>query len=580
MCLKKISLPQERMADFDLEAFVRAAEELNRRNAETFTLPFPKDPSRFISHYHFELRPPEFAGVGEPQGGLSGLLGSVVDFSFVRSVFAPSYSGQGGPCHDPASLFFLTLAVRLDDYPDYAAFCRDLRQEDKGRRYREMAGIGGSVPGEDDLCNFRRRVGAETIDAVMDVFVNFFREFGLVGEQMFSTDGQLEPSCSRFRGCAHFCDGCGEMPLTAEHREEMTRQILAGKKQISITCPFPDAVEKIRRNTEKKKGGPVVPRVILLGVDHLPPGCSDLSGNEEVTRLLSPGTELPPLTVTRCSLSTDSDGETVGRCPKFPSDPEAGVGYHVDTQNPAGKERVFGYNHLRTTALSPELGLELPVGKTTRPAGISEGGVFTEHLSGLPVPVLPGQVHLLDAAYDQKNIYTEIIGNGGIPVIRYNPRRENLSEEALLKRGYDVNGVPYSPCGRLCRSGEYDHETESRQHTCGHACPAGERAECPHGGEVGGYGRRMSVEDHPRLVGPIRRGTDEWDILYSNRTSAERTNSYDQEVVGKGRRHGFRGLRAFSFSASVRTLAQLLRKSLNFVLSVTYALGGAVPANA
>jgi len=580
MCLKKISLPEKRMADFDLDAFVRAAGELNRRNAETFTAPFPKDPSRFVSHYRFVSRQPEFAGVGEPQGGFSVLLGSVTDFSFVRSLFAPFYSAQGGLCHDPASLFVLTLAAHLDDYSDYAAFCRDLRQEDRDRRYREMAGISGSVPGDDDLCNFRSRVGAEAIDAVMDIFVSFLSEFGLVGQQIFSTDGQLAPSCSRFRGCAHFCDGCGEILLTAEHREDMTRQILAGKKQIGITCPFPEAVEKILRNTEKRKGGPAVPRVILLGVNPLPPDSTDLSGSGKVTEMLSPGTELPPLRITRCSLVLNADGEPVGRCPKFPSDPEAGVGYHVDTQNPGKKERVFGYNHMRTTAVSPELGLELPVGNSTCPANIREGGIFTEHLSGLPVPVLPGQVHLLDAAYDQKNIYTEIIGNGGIPVIRYNPRRENLSEEALLKRGYDVNGVPYAPCGRLCRSGEYDRETESRQHTCGHACPAGERAECPHGDEAGGYDRRMFFDDHPRLIGPVQRGTGEWQNLYNQRTSAERINSYDQEVIAKGRRQRFRGLKAFSFSASVRTLAQLLRKSLNFILSVTHALGGAAPANA
>ncbi len=30
MCLKKVSLPQERMGDFDLDAFVRAAGELNQ----------------------------------------------------------------------------------------------------------------------------------------------------------------------------------------------------------------------------------------------------------------------------------------------------------------------------------------------------------------------------------------------------------------------------------------------------------------------------------------------------------------------------------------------------------------------
>lgn len=579
MCLKKISLPRENMTDFDLESFAEAAEELNRKNAEASATPFPKDPSRFISHYEFEPRPIEFAGIGEPQGGLSGVLCSVADFGFVRSVAAPAYSAQGGHCHDPASLFILTLAAHLDGYSDYAAFCKDLRQKDKGRGYREMAGIKDSVPGEDDLCNFRKRVGAETIDAVIAVFADFLLGFGLVGP-ILATDGQLEPSDSRYRGCAHFCKQCGEFPLTAEHLEEMTRQILAGKKEIGITCPFPEAVEKILRNTGRKGKRAVTPKMILLGVDHLPPDSPDLNGSQRVTEILSSETELPPLNVARCRISLNDDGKPVGRCQRFPSDSEAGVGWHVDTQNPDKKERVFGYNHMRTTAINPEIGLELPIGVTTHPADVREGGSFEEQLSRLTIPNPAGHPHLLDAAYDQRNVYESILRGGGVPIIKYNPRNEDLSEPSLLKRGHDENGVPYAPCGRLCRSDGYDAESESRQHICGHACPAEEQAECPHACDVGGYGRRMIFDDHPRLVGPVQRGTDEWSILYRKRTSAERTNSYDQEVVGKSGRRKFRGLEAFSFSASVRTLAQLIRKSLNFVLSVTHALGGAVPANA
>src|SRR5262249_50062197 len=56
-----------------------------------------------------------------------------------------------------------------------------------------------------------------------------------------------------------------------------------------------------------------------------------------------------------------SQGELIGSCPKVPSDLEAKIGYHVDTQNPSKAEAVFGYVHLKTTDLNRELGLELPL---------------------------------------------------------------------------------------------------------------------------------------------------------------------------------------------------------------------------
>jgi hypothetical protein len=55
----------------DLEAFVRQAEALNQRNHERFTSPFPKRPSRWISHYQFEPRPITLTNQGAVEGGLS-----------------------------------------------------------------------------------------------------------------------------------------------------------------------------------------------------------------------------------------------------------------------------------------------------------------------------------------------------------------------------------------------------------------------------------------------------------------------------------------------------------------------------
>ena len=83
----------------------------------------------------------------------------------------------------------------------------------------------------------------------------------------------------------------------------------------------------------------------------------------------------------------------------------------------------------------------------------------------------------------------------------------------------------------------------------------------------------MTCKDHPRLIGPIQRGTSAWQRLYAARTASARTNSDDQEVIANGRPLRMRGLKAFRFAGAIRTLAQLLRRALNFVLDVTYTLG-------
>jgi hypothetical protein len=113
----------------------------------------------------------------------------------------------------------------------------------------------------------------------------------------------------------------------------------------------------------------------------------------------------------------------------------------------------------------------------------------------------------------------------------------------------------------------------SGQYVCGRPCPLQEREQGPHGRKVRRDTPRMSFTEYPRLIGPIQRGTNAWKTLYAARTARERTNSYAQEVIDNGRPPKLRGLKAFRFLGAIRTVAHLLRRTLQFVLDVTYTLG-------
>jgi len=568
-----LSLSPEQLTTFDLDAFVTHAERLNQYNRETFTTPFPKAPSRWLSHYEFTPHPIALTSGGDVDGGLSWLVGTTLDFSFTRALCAPRYSARGGRCFDPASLIMLEMATKVDQYVDYAQFCRDLHDSDKGRRYRQLAGLHDAIVGEDDLSNFRYRVGDAVIDQIMAVAVDCLYRFGLIKGELLSTDGQLEPSYSRYKGCTYACEGCQAFELSKPDQQALGEQLQSGAKRLQLTCPFPEVVEKVREATAKK-GTPKDPKVALLEIERVPEDNVSTAQRQYVANLLGlPQDEVPFLRIKWCHLSQGPSGELVGSCPKVPSDLEAKIGVHVDTKHPDKKEEVFGYVHLKTTDLNPALALELPIGNSTDPANAKEGTGFIPHRRKLAVPVRSGQIQLGDAAYDITANYEWLHEHRAIAVFDYNRRNEHVDEASLLNRGYDQYGTPYAPCGRLCHSNGYDYEAQSRQYVCGLPCPPEERQHCPHRYGVLGYSHRMSFKDHPRLIGPIQRGSKTWHHLYGARSSSERTNSYDQEVVAKAHPLRMRGLKAFRFAGAIRTLAQLLRRALNFVLDVTYTRG-------
>ena len=408
------------------------------------------------------------------------ILRPTIDFSFTRSICAPNYGAPGGHCYDPASLVILEVAAKVDCYPDYASFCDDLHQQDKGRRYRELAGLHDAIPGEDDLSHFRYRVGAAAIEATMAVLVDLFRTFGLIKDDLLSTDGQLEPSYSRYKGCTYACQGCQQLRLDAASQQDLARQLHHGAKRLQLICPFPEVVAKVRQATGKT-GTPTDPKIALLEIEEVPKDQASPQDRQQVATLLGlPEEHVPDLRLKWCRLHQNPQGELWACCPKVPSDLEAKVGYHIDTTDPAKKERVFGYLHQKTTAINQELGLELPVGNSTYAANADEGTHFIGHRTALAIPVLPGQVHLGDDAYDITANYLWIRKQGGVPVIDYNPRNEHLDAASLVHRGYDPYGTPYAPCGRLCRSNGYDYQADARQYVCGRPCPPKEQRHCPH----------------------------------------------------------------------------------------------------
>lgn len=355
---KIISVAHSQLTSVDLEAFISQAKALNQQNRERFTPPFPKPDSRWISHYQFQPRPITFTDKGAVEGNLSWLVGATLDFSFARDLCAGAYGTRGGHCYDPARLLFLEVTAKVDGYPDYASFCRDLEQADKGRCYRDLAGLDEAIPGQDSFSHFRKRVGHSVVDHTTAVMVQLFIDFGLIKGEIVSTDGQLEPSHARFKGCAYACQGCQELPLNKAQRHDLAQQLQSGSTRLEIICPFPEVVDKVRQATAKT-GTPQEPKVAVLAVEPLPPAQTSSMSHQKLAELLGvPKDQLPPVRLKWCHLSLSPTGELRASCPKVPSDLEAGVGYHVDTKNPGQKERIFGYLHLKTTDLHPDFALE------------------------------------------------------------------------------------------------------------------------------------------------------------------------------------------------------------------------------
>jgi hypothetical protein len=141
------------------------------------------------------------------------LIASLIDFSFIRSIVAHRYSDKGPPCYDPPSLFLLDLFRHIDDHKDMSRFCEILRDEQRGRSYRMMAGINDHIPCEGTFSNFRARLGKSLYNEIFHVLVDIFHRLEMITFNILAHDGTLYPIWARYKGCTYFCDQCSRIKV-------------------------------------------------------------------------------------------------------------------------------------------------------------------------------------------------------------------------------------------------------------------------------------------------------------------------------------------------------------------------------
>jgi hypothetical protein len=148
------------MALLDKFSISSVSKKLNGINAKisiTNDVPFPC--LVLLSKYSFKKRFVKILPNGDIQGGLTKMIISLIDFSFVRSLAAPCYSIKSPPAYDPVSLFLLELFRYIDLHQNMDKFLEVLRDYDRGRAYRRYAGVKNHIPTKGTFSNFKARLG-------------------------------------------------------------------------------------------------------------------------------------------------------------------------------------------------------------------------------------------------------------------------------------------------------------------------------------------------------------------------------------------------------------------------------------
>jgi hypothetical protein len=575
---------------FTIANVIRKLREINPLINERHRKRFPKEQARRLSHYEFRK---EFVHVNEDgsvRGGISQLVASIIDFSFVRSITADAYSIFGGPCYDPVSLFLLDLFRYLDRIRSIKDFCLILRDTDRGCNYRRLAGIrDDGIPCEATFSNFRARIGESLYQEIFHALVSLVQELGLLSFNILATDGTLFPSAARYHGCCCFQDACQSIAVDnvvkrvrdrVLYRIEDPAGIIPGKEcRVKVECPNPNFPEDVKR--------PKIP-ILSFTLENASEELSLVDAHnlrffrvEEQLAKLGLVLRFPQSNVHTISLSS-LIGETSNtfrfRCPKLPYDRTARIGVRRNPSNPDKTEKIFGYNAVITTAIEPQWGIELPVACLTIAGNSEEGNQFIPLQQQIRCfhDVQP-RIHLLDAKYDEFHNYEYARQQGAVPLIDYNPRNEKLVREALLERGYDRNGWPYVPyCHLPTRPNGFDASTRRLSFSCFKQCVKSNLPSnlelyrnCPHRANLLGYSTHVSIAQRPRLILEIPRGSERYRELHALRSASERTNSTLKEANAILREPPVRSLRRAAVVSQMGVITTLLDRVTRLVLDTT-----------
>jgi hypothetical protein len=548
--------------------------------------PFPQ--ISILSNYQFKKRFVKIFSNGGIQGGYARLITSLIDFSFIRSLTADCYSVFGPPCYDPVSLFLLDLFRYMGGYTNMSTFVSILQDEDQGRGYRLYAGIDmDNVPCEATFSNFRSRLGERRYNEIFHVLVDIFHKLEMITFSILSVDGTLYPSWARYHGCCHFDQGCKSItvPQVIEkvrnrilyRLNNLANHTLGTECRVYTDCPsdrFPDDIKKPKVELFSFKlsfcdGEPTKEQkntACLFGVE------DELAKHHLcINTIRSNVIHIDPLS-----------GSITIRCPKLPKDTDAKVGVRRDLKNPNKKERVFGYNAVFSTSVELHLGIELPVAINNIAGNAEEADFLIANADQIyNHHDCEAKIFIADSKYDAIKNYEYVRSKDAIPIIDYNPRRENLKKDDLLNRGYDRNGRPFSLCGLLCRSNGFDENRQRLTFCCFKQCQIlkyqalqdlqsrFDIATCPHLQNQTGFVRHMYVKDLPRLINEIPRGSKRYIVIKKIRSSSERTNSSLKENLKILDRPKVLNRQRANILAQMAGIVLLLKRAFSFIVRTT-----------
>ena len=191
------------------------------------------------------------------------------------------------------------------------------------------------------------------------------------------------------------------------------------------------------------------------------------------------------------------------------------------------------------------------------------------------------KIDIADAKYYNTDNYTFLRNNGSIPIIDYNVRRENLTAKALRERGYDRNGWPYAPCDVPTRPNGFDAGRQRLAFCCMKQCldlkAPGIRnlnkdydiRSCEHLNKTCGYTTHSLIEEHPRLLNEIPRGTKRYNTIKRCRSASERSNSTIKETLNILEKPiVYKKVRA-DILAQISAISLLLYRAFAFVVKIS-----------
>lgn len=577
---------------FTIANVSRKLNEINFKVALSHQIPFPQ--TFLLSQYQFKKQFVKIFPDGSIQGGYPKMITSLIDFSFIRSLVAHRYSAFGPPCYDPPTLFLLDLFRYVDAYQNMSKFLEILQDQDRGRAYRTYAGLSpANIPSEGTFSNFRNRLGENLYNEIFHVLVDIFHKLEMISFKILAHDGTLYPTWARYKGCTYFCDQCASITVEdvigkVKNRilyrlNNLAEDNLGSEVRVYTQCPSDKFPETDKKGKEIKK-----PKIELFAF-RLAFSDGDITEEQRNTAILfgveeeldKQGLCIHTIRSNVLNINPD-DGSMSISCPKLPKDTDARIGVRRDPKNPDKKEKIFGYNLVLSTSVEVHLKIELPVAVTNIAGNAEEGSQIIQNKDQIHNHhKAQVKIDIADAKYDIINNYEYIRGKGSIPIIDYNRRREDLSKAAILDRGYDQNGWPFAPCGLLARPNGFDQKHQRLTFCCFKQClnlrqqalkdlqNRYDISQCPHIHNQNGFAKHMSINDHPRLINEIPRGSKRYNTIKNLRSASERANSTIKEDIKVIEKPRVIGGRRANILAQIAGILLLLHRAFTFIVRIT-----------